>query len=197
MAYGSGMAKSLFDLDRYLIRRKVLKIFGASFHVYDGDRIVGYSKQKAFKLKEDIRIYEDESMRVELLNIHARQIIDFSAAYDVIDSRSGEKVGAARRKGFSSLVRDSWEVMDAQDRLIGQLKEDSTGMALLRRFLSNLIPQSFELQTPGSHSPVVFRQHFNPFIYRLEVSIPRDCKLDRRLILGSAALVAAIEGRQE
>ena len=50
------------DFDFY-IRRKVLKIFGGSFHVYDSrDNLVFFSSQKAFKLKEDIRVFSDESM---------------------------------------------------------------------------------------------------------------------------------------
>ena len=173
----------------------MLKILGASFHVYDGDRIVGFSSQKAFKLKEDIRVYTDESQARELLKVHARQIIDFSSAYDIIDSESGQKVGAARRKGLKSVLRDSWEILDAEDRPIAQLKEDSTGMALLRRFLTNLIPQSFHLENGGGR-PIVFKQRFNPFIYKLEVEIPDGATLDRRLVFGTAVLISAIEGRQ-
>ena len=190
------MASELFDLDKYLIRRKVIKIFGASFHVYDGSgRVVAFSSQKAFKLKEDIRVYRDESRQQELLSIRARQIVDFSAAYDVIDGASGSKVGAARRKGLRSIMRDAWEVMDDRDRVVGELQEDSAGMALLRRFLSNLIPQTFHLRASGG-GDVVMRQHFNPFVYRLEVTVPRNCALDRRLVFAAAVLVAAIEGRQ-
>ncbi len=186
----------LYELDRYLIRRKVLKIFGSSFHVYDGNEVVGFSHQKAFKLKEDIRVYTDESATQELLHISARQIVDFSSAYDIIDSQSGQKVGAARRKGLRSVARDSWELLDENDQPIGQLQEDSLGMALLRRFLSNLIPQTFHLDT-ASGAPVVFKQRFNPFIYKLEVEIPPDADLDRRLVFGTAVLIAAIEGRQQ
>ena len=190
------MPESIFELDHYLIRRKVLKIFGSSFHVYDGEQVVGFSKLKAFRLKEDIRVYASESMGTELLHIHARQIIDFSAAYDILDSETCEKVGAARRKGFSSIVRDSWELLDATDQPIAQLKEDSMGMALIRRFLSNLVPQTFLLDD-GAGQPVRFRQRFNPFIYKLEVDIPPGCAIDRRLIFGAAVLIAAIEGRQK
>ena len=190
------MPNLLFDLDRYLIRRKVLKVFGSSFHVYDGDRIVGFSKQKAFKLKEDIRVYADESMSRELLQIHARKIVDFSSAYDIIDSESGQKVGAARRKGFKSMMRDSWELLDADDHPVAQLQEDSMAMALLRRFLSNLIPQSFHLGNGGG-APIVFKQRFNPFVYKLEVEIPQSSTLDRRLVFGASVLISAIEGRQK
>ena len=78
----------------YTIRRQVFKLFGAAFHVYDGSgKLVGYSKQKAFKLKEDIHVYTDEGMSTEVLTIQARSIVDFSAAYDIVDARSGERTG--------------------------------------------------------------------------------------------------------
>lgn len=190
-----GSRFGFFALESYMIRRKVLKLFGGSFHVYDGDRIVGFSEQKAFKLKEDIRVFTDESKLQELLTIQARQVIDFSASYDVIDPVAGVKVGSARRKGFKSMFRDSWELMDAEDQPIGKLQEDSLGMAVVRRFVSNLVPQRFSLEASGG-SPVIFKQRFNPIVYKLDVMIPHSCELDRRLIFALAVLICAIEGRQ-
>ena len=73
--------KDPFDYPRYIIRKKVFKLLGAAFHVYDeAGNLIMYSRQKAFKLKEDIRLYSDETMKVELLTITARQVVDFSAA---------------------------------------------------------------------------------------------------------------------
>lgn len=186
---------SLFASKQYVIRRKLLKLFGASFHVYDmNGGLLGFSSQKAFKLKEDIRVFASENQSQPLLQITARSVIDFSASYDVVDATTGEKVGAARRKGMRSILRDSWEILDASDRPIAQLQEDSMLMASLRRFLSNLIPQKFNLNVGGQ--TVEFHQHFNPFIYKLEIKIPSNCAMDTRLIFGVAVLLAAIEGRQ-
>lgn len=190
------MSGNLFDLNSYLIRRKVFKIFGASFHVYDGEQVVGFCKQKAFKLKEDIRLFTDETAETELLVIQARQIIDFAAAYDIVDPKDGIKIGAARRKGLKSILRDSWELLDANDQPIATLQEDSASMAMVRRLLSNLIPQKFRINV-GDEAPVILKQRFNPFIYKLDVGIPPQCSLDKRLIAGLATLIAAIEGRQE
>jgi hypothetical protein len=64
---------SVFSLNSYRIRRKLLKIFGASFHIYDGDEVVGFSRKKAFKLKEDIRVFPDEYSSEEILSVQARQ----------------------------------------------------------------------------------------------------------------------------
>jgi len=188
----------MFDLDRFLVRRKVFKILGAGFHVYDPEgRVVGFSEQKAFKLKEDIRVFTDETKRQELLAIRARQVIDFSAAYDVVDSTAGSKVGGARRKGWSSIVRDTWEVFDADDRPLAHLHEDSMALALVRRFLSNLIPQHYDLVAAGGQAVASMKQRFNPFVYKLDVAIAPGCPVDRRLVLAVAILLAAIEGRQE
>ena len=52
-----------------------------AFHVYDSqENVVAFCKMKAFKLREDIRVYTSEDATNELLSIQARQIIDFSAA---------------------------------------------------------------------------------------------------------------------
>ena len=189
-------ANAPWDLPHYRIRRKVLKIFGASFHVYDGDRVVAFCKQAAFRLKEDIRLYSDESARTELMWIRARQIVDFAASYDVVDAATQQKVGALRRRGFRSMLRDSWELLDVQDRPIGKVEEDGMGMALLRRVLTNLVPQRFHVTGPGGRD-AVFKQRFNPFVYSLEVEVPPDFGIDKRLVFAAAVLIAAIEGRQE
>lgn len=185
----------------FTIRRKVLSLLGQKFHIYnDRGDLAGYCRQKAFRLKEDIRIFTDESESRELIRIAARSIIDFSAAYDVIESESGQPVGMLRREGLSSLVRDSWTLMDEHQKLIGRIVEDSTAMALARRFvpLANLIPQKFVLQQNEQSAPLAtFQSHFNPFVYKITVSIPGHCAVSPLLLLAAGVLLAAIEGRQD
>lgn len=187
-----------YSQDQYLIRRKVFTLFGAKFHVYDSaGQVILFSRQKAFKLKEDIRVFSDDTEKEERLLIKARQIIDFSAAYDVVDARTGAKIGAFRRKGFSSLLRDSWEFLDTADRTIGTIVEDSMLMALLRRFLSNLIPQSFHAEV-GGRQVAKYHQNFNPFVYKLRVQLEPGARsaVDPQLVLAGGILLAAVEGRQ-
>jgi hypothetical protein len=183
---------------RYTIRRKVLTILGQKFHVFDGNGdLIGFSKQKAFKLKEDIRFYADESMTEEKLLIQARQVIDFAAAYDVVDSSTGQKIGACRRKGWTSMLRDSWEILDVDDHLIAKVQEDSAMMAMLRRFLSNLIPQHYHITDSDGVLQADLRVRFNPFIYKMEVDITPEATVHRGMILATGILLAAIEGRQQ
>jgi uncharacterized protein YxjI len=190
-----------FGHPQYVIRKKIFKLLGAAFHVYDmAGNVLMYSKQKAFKLKEDIRLYTGEDMQTELLTIQARQIIDFSAAYDVVDSRSGQKVGSLKRKGWKSMLRDEWVLMDAFDHEIGTIIEDSTALALIRRFIdaaAMFLPQKYQVQMGGA-TVATYQQNFNPFVKKLTVDFTMDPqgRLDRRLGLAAAALLSAIEGRQ-
>ncbi|MFN8636494.1 MAG: hypothetical protein U0893_21820 [Chloroflexota bacterium] len=189
-----------FQYQTYLIRRQFFKLFGAAFHVYGpNDELVFYSKQKAFRLREDIRLYADESATEEVLTIHARQWLDFAAAYDVYDTQTGEKIGGLKRQGFSSLVRDHWTFMDAYDRDIGTIEEESAVLALVRRFiaLGDWIPQKF-VGTVNGQPVCEFRQHFNPIVQKITLDFSMDPygQLDRRLGLAAGILLSAIEQRQ-
>jgi len=187
-----------FEHTTYLVRRKILKLFGAAFHIYDPQgNVAFYSKLKAFKLREDIRIYTGEDMQEEVLVIKARKILDFSSAYDVVDPTTNEKVGVLKRKGFKSILKDEWIMMDANDQDIGLIKEDSTALALLRRFLTSLIPQKYYGDI-GNNTVCTFKQNFNPFVVKINLDFSPDTNnlLDRRLGIAAAVLLCAIEGKQ-
>jgi hypothetical protein len=181
------MLRDRFGHTEYVIRQKVLKLFGASFYILgpDGSTVL-FSNQKAFKLREDIRLYESEAMAQELIAIRTASIIDFSAAYQVIDTPTQQLVGMLRRKGLSSIVRDQWEVLDAHGQSIGHIVEDSSFLAILRRLFDGaqiLLPQTYR----------------NPFVRKLTVDFTPDVRgrIDRRLGLAAGVLLAAIEGRQQ
>jgi len=186
----------------YTVRRKILKIFGAAFHVYDAQgALAGYCKQKAFKLKEDIRLFTDETCSTELLRLAARQVIDFGATYDVT-TPDGQAIGSLRRKGLkSSFVRDEWLVFDEQGAQIAMIKEMGSVTPIIRRYVDNIaafFPQRFEVTRGRDGAPIAtIRQHFNLFVYRLGVAVHVDDEqLDELMLLGATCLIAAIEGRQ-
>lgn len=188
--------------EQYTIRRKVLKIFGAAFHVYDaGGGLVAYCKQKAFKLKEDIRLYTSEAATEELFALKARSIIDFGATYDVT-LPTGELLGSFRRKGLkSTFIKDEWLVFDENGAQVATLTERGGFLAFLRRYtdlISLFSPQKFDMTLPDGTVLASYRQHFNWFVYRLGVSIHKqDERLDDLVVLAAGCLICAIEGRQE
>lgn len=187
-----------FSLDNYMVRKKVLKIIGASFHIYNSnEEVVFYVNQKGFKLKEDIKVFTGEDMTQELLSIRARNVIDISATYDVFDNETGEKLGSLRRKGLKSILKDEWLILDANENEVGNIQEDSMALALVRRLLTNLVPQTF-IGTFKEKKVFEFKQRFNIFIQKIDLDFTSDKSgiFDRRLGIAAAVLLCAIEGRQ-
>ena len=189
----------IFQFPTYLLKRQAIALTG-KFRVYDpAGRLVMFSEQKMFRLREDIRVYDSEDKSREVLSIKARQIMDFSAAYDVVDTEMNQKVGVLRRKGLRSILRDEWEVLDANDRLIGQLFEDSIPLALLRRLvLGSWLPQNYDM-TVGEARVADLKQNFNPFRYELNLDFSMDTtnRIDRRVGIAAGILLAAVEGKQD
>lgn len=198
--------------EKYTIRRQVLKLFGAGFHIYDDQaRVIGYCKQKAFKLREDLRLFTSEACDEELLRITTPHVIDFGATYTV-QLPSGESLGSFTRKGMaSSFVRDEWLVLSPDGRELATILEDSKLLGMLRRYIeyvSVFFPEKFHMTGAGGTPVATFRQHFNPFIYRLGVTVAEQTngaadpngadagELDDLMILAAGVLLASIEGRE-
>ncbi len=183
---------------KFLARKKVLALLGAEFEILTPDeQLAFFVKQKAFKLKESIKVYRDRNQTDLALSIAARSIMDFSGTYDVT-TPSGEKIGALKREGLSSILRDKWLILNASDQPVGQIEEDSMLFAMLRRFLSNLVPQTFHA-TMNGQMVAEFKQHFNPFIAKYDIDFSHDTQkqLDQRLGIAAVVLLLAIEGRQQ
>ncbi|MEA3506436.1 MAG: hypothetical protein U9R36_02940 [Elusimicrobiota bacterium] len=186
-----------FMKPRYTFRRKVFKLFGGAFHVYDDlNNLAFYSKQKAFKLKEDFRIYSDENCMEELLTIKTPQVLDISATYNVVDPKSGP-VGSVKRKGLKSIFKDEWIFISPEGTELGKMSEASVTGALFSRFI-NLILQKYSVMSSGGTELARLRQHFNPFILKYTMDImPASSEIDRRLLVAAGILLSAIERRQK
>jgi hypothetical protein len=188
-----------FQYSTYRLKRQVFAMTGVFRLFSENGDLLAYARQKMFKMREDIRLYSDETQTQELLSIQARQIIDFSAAYDVFDSTTQEFVGTLRRRGWRSMMRDEWELLDAQGMVFGKMQEDSAQRAMLRRLLLGAwLPQRYDISI-GDALSAEFDQEFNLLRYEMVLDFKTGLSrpLDRRLGIAAAILLAAVEGRQE
>jgi hypothetical protein len=186
-----------FTSDTYTIHRKFFMLVGGKYYVYNSEgKLIFFSQKKPWKLKEEIRVYLDESMTQELLLIQARSIVDFSTLYDIIDSHTKEKIGILKRKGWESLVQDSWEYLDANEHLLATLEEDSILFSFLRRFVTSWIPQVYYAKEKKKDETLaIYKQMFHPFFLKFRVTIlsPAFKKIDPRLLLAAGILLIGIE----
>ncbi len=95
-----------------------------------GGQVVAYIKQKAFKLKEDIKIFSDEQQQQQLFQIKADRIIDFSANYS-ITRPDGRPVGSIKRKGARSILKATYLLFDANGSEVGMIQEENAWVKVM------------------------------------------------------------------
>lgn len=193
----TGSVDDRYRHSNYHLKKQVLKIVGSAVRIFGPNgELMFYIERKAFKLKDDIRIYADEGKTVELLSIHARQMFDFFGTFDVFDSTSKQMIGTLQRRNLVSAFRDEWSVLDAAGVQTGRLFEDSLGLALVRRFLTPLIPQSYDVMH-GDTKVADFKQKFTFFGYEMSLDFAAGSSdHDRRLAIAASVLLSLIEGKQ-
>lgn len=165
---------------------------------------VAFVRQKRMKIREDIRVYTDESETAELVRIKSRKVFEFRGTHDVF-APDGTLIGTLRKQFGRSLGRSTWEVDDASGQTIMWAQERSVLIAVLRR-IYQLIPIVEYLP----YFPIPF--HFDIFVgtqivgrfnrktalrdrYLLDVGgIPPEV-LDRRLALAFGIGMDALQDR--
>ena len=184
----------IWKQNQYIIKQKVLAL-GKKYYIYDSQgNLIGFVKQKLFKLKEDIRIFTDESMTHELLKVKQKNILDWSGTFKVKDP-VGVKIGYVGRKSWKSILRDTWKVWDRDKRELATLKERGGTFAVLRRFIGILqfIPKKYDFSDPHGTKFAEAIQKFKIIGDTWIVNINPNSTVDKRLLVTAALMMDIIE----
>jgi hypothetical protein len=87
-------------------------------------KIITYVRQKIFKLKEDVVLFEDETKRKEIYRIKADRWIDFNANYSFSDGND-TYMGSVGRKGMKSLWKASYSIFNPDKELEYTVREEN------------------------------------------------------------------------
>jgi hypothetical protein len=194
----AGINPAIFQQDFFVARRKIFS-FAPKLHIWDRDgATLAFVRQKVFSLRDDIRVFTDETQSFELLRISGRNIIDFGAAFDVTDSLNCQKAGMLKRRGWKSLLRSEWNIADVLDQEIGKIREDSAVLAAIRRLIFRIFPQTFIFEIRGQLVGTA-KQNWNIFAPTMTVDFTADPgkQLDRRLLVAAIVLLMTVERNQE
>ncbi len=102
-----------------------------------GGQTVAYVKQKALKLREDVRIFADEGQQRPLFQMRADKILDWNTNYS-ITTPEGAPVGAVRRQGMRSLWKTNYSIADPQGREIGLIHEENPWVKVIDGLVGEL-----------------------------------------------------------
>ena len=189
------LVPDLFRHDRFTIKRPWLSFFGRRFHVYGPDgRLVLFVKHPVFRWRDEFIVYTDDSETVPVLRIKARQIVALDLAHDIFDSATGQRVGTLKRRGWKSIIRDNWDILDEHDQPVGALEEQ--GNALLRRFIPLLTSKHHIVLGAAEVSTV--RQVFRLFVkeFTLDLSMGKGL-IDPRFAVACALMAVMAESQRE
>ena len=186
-------SEPMFDSSSYEVRQKVS--IGTNYVVYEDDESSGdetpilSAKKKKFKLKEDFRL-DDYETGDERFRVKADSVLDVSAAYDIVDSQTGDRVGAVKRGAFS-FAKHTYQLLGPNGSVVGRIVEDNVPMAVARRFVTTLIPFSYRVENAAGDSVGAIDEQFAlRDKYTIEVD---DGEIDPRLLVVGAVVIDAIE----
>lgn len=171
------------------------------FTAKDADgRTIAYVKQKMFKLKEAITIYSDENKTKVDYTIAANKWLDFSAAYGFKDAQ-GQNIGKVARKGWASIWKANYEIIDQHDKLQYRVSESNPWVKVLDSILGEIPILSFftgylfnpTYDVKDLKDQVIVKLKKEPSFFgkefKLELIKPIDNDDDDRIMLGLMMMI--------
>ncbi|MBN8623766.1 MAG: hypothetical protein J0L47_11665 [Flavobacteriales bacterium] len=99
---------------------------------------VAYVREKMFKLKEDVIVFNDESKSQELFRIKADRWLDFNASYSMTDLSTHKNFGRLARKGMRSIWKSQYDIIDGNEKIKFQINEDNAWIKIWDSFVGEI-----------------------------------------------------------
>jgi hypothetical protein len=184
---------SLATQPRYRIKRRFWSVFERTFRVFTSDgQLMMLVKHPVFRLREEFTVFGDEAQTRPLLLVKSRQVVAINFCFDVVDAENQEFLGTVQKRGFRSIVRDKFLILDRAGNEIGYSEEQ--GASILRRFIP-LLTSKHAIFINGQRVAYI-RQIFRFFTKEFEVTIMPGT-IDTRFVLTCALLALMAEARRE
>jgi uncharacterized protein YxjI len=194
VAARDALPPELYQRATYRIVRPFFSL-GRAYRVYAEDgRLALFVRHPLLSLRERLLLYADEDETVPILEVRARQLISLYRCHDVLDAFTGVRLGSVRTRGLAFLLRDAWDILDPDDRVCGEMVEDT--LSWLRRLL-HFWPGRHHVEIGGqvvARLTQVFRFFRKEFALDI---VPTDDPVDPRFLVACALLAVLADERRE
>ena len=151
-------------------------------------------EQPWFRLRTELTLYADESESQPILIIKNRRFAAVNMEHDLFDAQTGVRLGVVRTRGLRSLFRDTWDILDAQERPAGMMIED--GAWVWRRILK-FIPGRHHIEL-GGRTVANITQVFHFFRREFDLDlIQQDDPIEPRFAIACALIAMMADLRRE
>lgn len=151
-------------------------------------RLVGYVKQRAFRLREDVTIFADEAQTQPIYHIKANKIIDIGATY-AISSADGRSLGAVRQRGMRTFWKATYDILDESGSAIGLIHEQDAWVKVVDGLIGEIPLLGFVIQQwinptyliDGADGVTLLRLRKRPSLIERRFVVEQDAPLPSRL----------------
>ena len=179
---------------RFLIVRPFFSVFGRSYRVYSQTgELVLFVRHPIFTMRSEFTLFADEQETQPILLVKSRRVAAISMEHDVLDVASRRRLASVRTRGFSFLIRDAWDLLDVDDRVVGEMTEE--GQYLLRRIFK-FIPGHHVIKI-GGEVVAHLRQQFRFFTKTFDLDIASAQRIDPRFLVAASILAIMADVRRE
>jgi hypothetical protein len=165
------------------------------YRVYSADgALAAVVEQPWFRLRGELVMYADEEQTRPILVLKNRRVAAVNMEHDLFDAGSGQRLGVIRDRGLRSMFRDTWDILDADERLAGRMVED--GPAFWRRLL-RLLPGRHHIEL-GGREVARIQQIFHFWRREFELRILEvDDPIEPRFAIACALIAMMADLRRE
>jgi hypothetical protein len=151
-------------------------------------QLVGYVKQRAFRLKEDVTIFADEAQAQPVYHIKADRMIDVGATYS-ISTADGRALGALRQCGMRTLWKATYDILDDAGSAVGLIREQDAWVKVVDGLIGAIPFVGFVIQqwinptylVDGADGVTLLRMRKQPSLIERRFIVEQEAPLPPRL----------------
>lgn len=198
----------LSSLDKFVVQQKFAPLVN-QYTVHEmgsGDssdgRVLAKVRQKRMKIREEVN-FTDAEGNSTILQLKARKVLEFRGRSD-IKLADGTVIGSLQKVFGASLLRSTWQIMDADANVVATAHEKSQFLALLRRVwgwipvigeIPFFIPFDFSILV-GDRQVGSYRRIWSlRDRYVMDLSGDIERHIDRRVAVAFAIALDALQDR--
>jgi len=190
---------SLSDV-HYTLTKRRMKLFSEFTGVdAEGNEIL-FGKQEPGLGKSVFDVFRHEGDAAPVYRIHRTGLSLSEFRFDLfeVEGDSEKKVGTLARKFLESMLRDHWLILDADGNQIGEILEDSTALAILRRTVLDALTQAFFVTVHGQKI-AEYRRKYMKFNQTTDIHILPACDqvYDRKLAVMLGMMLGIYDAKDE
>jgi hypothetical protein len=191
------ISAGVFQQDQFRARPTRFSLAPKLYFYDQAGKTLAFVRNLSLHWNKELRVFTDPTLSFELLTITPTREHAGEKTFVVFDPVNRESVGKISIPRPVGLQKQEWILVDATGLQVGHLQENSAMLGVMRRYLSEAIPQTFIFygeDCVAGHASLA-NGIFSP---EMEVNLRDDDEnqLDRRLVIAVLILVLAGQMRQ-